>query len=256
MVTTWSVKSDIFASVFQFKTYVMLQKTQHSKAIPVSKTIAVLFGFPIIATLISLLLLNRPLITNLGLYFFNTFWIIITVWYLIQIYIVSKILHSAGWKWVDIGYSFSKKKTFVFIGGYLFFAFGLFAFIEIALANSIVDTDKMNNISSLTPKTTTARIIFIFMGLAAGLAEEIVYRGFAIQALISNKINKWLAVIAATIPFIFQHGLKSIEQFWWFLTWGILFGIVFLWLKKLTFNIIIHWLVILAAMAAILQVIQ
>jgi hypothetical protein len=233
-----------------------MQNTENSKAMPLSKTLAVLIGFPIVATLISLLLLNRPQITNLGLDFFNTFWIIIIGWYLIQIYILSKILHSAGWKWVDIGFSFSKKKTFYFIGGYSLFAFGLLAFIEIALANSMVDPEKMNNISSLIPKTTTARIIFIIMGLTAGLAEEIVYRGFAIKALVSNKINKWLAVFAATIPFIFQHGLKSIDQFWWFLTWGVVFGILFLWLKKLTFNIIIHWLVILSAMIAILQVIQ
>ena len=232
----------------------MMQNTENSKAIPLSKTLAVLIGFPIIATLISLLLLNRTLITNIGLDFFSTFWIIIIGWYLIQIFIVSKILHSSGWKWADIGFSFSKKKTFYFIGGYLLFAFSLLAFIELALANSIIDTEKMNNISSLTPKTTMSRIIFIIMGLTAGLAEEIVYRGFAIKALISNKINKWLAVFAATIPFIFQHGLKSIDQFWWFLTWGIVFGILFLLLKKLTLNIIIHWLVILSAMIAILQV--
>lgn len=234
----------------------MMQNTENSKAIPLSKTLAVLIGFPIIATLISLLLLNRPFITNLGLDFFNTFWLIITAWYLIQIYIVSKILHSVGWKFADIGFSFAKKSTFFFIGGYLLFAFGLLVFIELALANSIVDIEKMNNISSLTPKTTTARIIFIIMALTAGLAEEIVYRGFAIKALISNKVNKWLAVLIATIPFVFQHGLKSIDQFWWFLTWGVVFGILFLWLKKLTFNIIIHWLVILSAMIAILQVIQ
>jgi membrane protease YdiL (CAAX protease family) len=233
-----------------------MQNTENSKAIPLSKTLAVLIGFPIIATLISLLLLNRPLITNLGLDFFNTFWLIITIWYLIQIYIVSKILHSVGWKFADIGFSFTKKSTLYFIGGYLLFTFALLVFIELALANSIVDVEKMNKISSLTPKTTTARIIFIIMGLTAGLAEEIVYRGFAIKALVSNKINKWLAVFAASIPFIFQHGLKSIDQFWWFLTWGIVFGILFLWLKKLTLNIIIHWLVILSAMIAILQVIQ
>ncbi len=233
-----------------------MQNTENFRAIPLSKTLAVLLGFPIIATLISLLLLNRPLITNLGLDFFNTFWIIITAWYLIQIYIVSKILHSAGWEWADIGFSFSKKKTFFFIGGYLLFAFGLLAFIELALANSTVDVEKLNSIASLTPKTTLARIIFIIMGLTAGLAEEIVYRGFAIKALVSNKINQWLAVFTATIPFIFQHGLKSIDQFWWFLTWGIVFGVLFLLLKKLTFNIIIHWLVILSAMIAILQVLR
>ena len=94
------------------------------------------------------------------------------------------------------------------------------------------------------------------MALTAGLAEEIVYRGFAIKALTSNKINKWVAVFIATVPFIFQHGLKSIDQFWWFLTWGVVFGVLFVLLKKLTFNIIIHWLVILSAMIAVMQVIQ
>ena len=233
-----------------------MKNTELSKKIPLSKTLAVLIGFPIIATLISLLLLNRPLITNLGLDFFNTFWTIIIGWYLIQIYLISKIITSAGWKWADIGFSFSKKKTFYFIGGYLLFAFGLLTFIELALANSIVDTEKLNLISSLTPKTTTSRVIFIIMGLVAGLAEEIVYRGFAIKALESNNVNKWVAVFVATIPFIFQHGLKSIDQFWWFLTWGVVFGILFLLLKKLTLNIIIHWLVILSAMIAILQVVE
>jgi hypothetical protein len=87
-----------------------MQNNENSKAIPVSKTLAVLIGFPIIATLISLLLLNRPLITNLGLDFFNTFWIIITVWYIIQIFIVSKILHSAGWEWADNSNWVVKKK--------------------------------------------------------------------------------------------------------------------------------------------------
>ena len=234
----------------------MMQNAEVSKAIPKSKIFSVLIGFPIIATLFSLLLLNRSLITQFGLDFFNTFWTIIIFWYLFQIYFVSKILNSAGWNWTDIGFPFSKKKTTYFVVGYLIFAFVLLVFIEFALANSIVDTEKLKALSSFTPKTTTARIIFIIMGLVAGLAEEIVYRGFAIKALISNHINKWLAVFIAVIPFIFQHGLKSIDQFFWFLSWGLLFGLLFILLKKLNILIIIHWLVILSAMVAILQVIK
>lgn len=236
--------------------YKMIQNDQLSKAIPLSKTLGVLIGFPIIATLISLLLLYPSLITNLGFDFLNTFWIIIIGWYLIQIYIVYKILTSSSWKWADIGYTLSPRKTIYFIGGYLVFAFGLFVFIELALANSSVDLEKLNSMSLLTPRTTSSRIIFIMMGLVAGISEEIVYRGFAIKALESNKLSKWIAVFFATIPFIFQHGLKSIEQFWWFLAWGLIFGVLFLFVKKLTLNIIIHWLVILSAMVAILQVIE
>lgn len=234
----------------------MIKNKLKLEKMPLSKTLLVLVGFPIVATLISLLLLNRSLITNLGLDFFNTFWLIITMWYVLQVVIISKIIRSVGWSWSDIGFNLSKKKTIYFIGGYFIFAVGLLVFIELALANSIIDSEKMNAISSLTPKTTTSRIIFIFMGLMAGLAEEIVYRGFAIKALVSNKINKWIAVVIATIPFIFQHGLKSIDQFWWFLCWGLIFGSLFVWLKKLNINIVIHWLVILSAMFAILQVLQ
>lgn len=235
---------------------IMKQNKVTQNAMPLSKTIAVLVSFPIIATLISLLLLNRSTITDLGLDFFNTFWIIIIGWYILQIFIISRLLIAHGWNWKDIGYPFSQKKTIYFICGYLLFAISLLVFIELALANSTVGTVKLNALPSLTPKTTTARIIFIIMGLVAGLAEEIVYRGFAIKTLESNGVNKWLAVLIATIPFIFQHGLKSIDQFWWFTITGIAFGLLFLYLKKLTFNIIIHWLVILSAMTAIFQVIE
>ena len=234
----------------------MIQSNQLSKPMPLSKTFGVLIGFPIMATLLSLLLLNQNVFTNFGLDFFNTFWILIIIWYLVQIYIVSKILISSEWKWTDIGFTLTNRKTFYFMGGYLLIAFALLVFIELTLANSIIDIEKLNSISSLTPKTTASRVIFILMGLVAGLAEEIVYRGFAIKALESNTINRWIAIVMASIPFIFQHGLKSIDQFWWFLTWGLVFGILFVLLKKLTLIIIIHWLVILSAMLAILQVVQ
>ncbi|MEM8569024.1 MAG: CPBP family intramembrane glutamic endopeptidase [Bacteroidota bacterium] len=233
-----------------------MKSTEAIKPIPFTKMMAVLVGFPGIATLLSLLLLNRSLLTDLGLDFFNTFWTIITCWYFVQIYLISKILFSSGWKWEDIGISFKYKRTLILAGGYWAVAIGLLIFIEIALANSTINTEKMNTLSSLTPKTTLARIIFILMGFAAGLAEEIVYRGFAISALKSHRIHSWLAVIIASIPFVFQHGLKSIDQFWWFLFWGFSFGLLYLVLKKLYVPIVIHWLVILSALVAVLQVIE
>jgi len=233
-----------------------MESTKTLKSIPTSRIIGVLVGFPTIATLLSLLLINRSLITNLGLDFFDTFWITITCWYLVQIYLVSRILSSSGWKWEDIGISLKNRKTLIFFGGYWVIAIGLVLFIEMALANSSVNSDKLHEISSLTPKTTSSRIIFVIMAFIGGLSEEIVYRGFAISAINSRKINKWLAAIIASIPFVFQHGLKSIDQFWWFLSWGFIFGVLYVLLKKLYIPIAIHWLVILSAMVAILQVIE
>ncbi len=114
----------------------------------------------------------------------------------------------------------------------------------------------LSDLANLSPKSLTQRLVFIFMGLAAGLCEELVYRGFAITAMKSRSMNQWLASLVAAIPFVFQHGLKSLDQFWWFFTWAIVFSAVFITSKRLYINIIIHWLVILSAIFAILQTLR
>ncbi len=132
----------------------------------------------------------------------------------------------------------------------------LLGFVEFALANAGTDPEKvraLSDLANLTPKNLPQRIVFVFMGLAAGLCEELVYRGFAIRSLKSRGINRWLAAFIAAFPFVFQHGLKSLDQFWWFFVWALVFGAMFIITKRLYINIIIHWLVILSAVLAILQ---
>lgn len=225
--------------------------------LPVWKCVVVLIGFPAVSTLLSLLLLKRDIFQFISNDFFTIFWIIITAWYIAQWLIIKRLLASSNLQWKDIGYTYTRKQTFRFICAYLFVGFGLLALIEFALKSVPSDPDMlkaMSDLSNITPQNTRNRIIFIFMGLTAGITEELVYRGFAISALKNFGINKWLAVVIAAIPFVFQHGLKSIDQFGWFFTWGIIFGIMFNLRKRLDINIILHWLVILAGLIAILQV--
>ncbi len=228
--------------------------------IPLWKIFAILISFPLISYLISLLLLQKDWFVRLELDFFTTFWIIITFWYLIQIWITFKVLKSSKLGLKEIGYTFDFRKSTWLISGYLIIAFALFAFVEFALASTNITAEDINSLSdfsNITPKTTMQRIIFIFAGLVAGISEEFVYRGFAIQSLEKYNVNKWLAVVIAAIPFVFQHGLKSIDQFWWFFIWGLVLGTIFIFTKrKLHLTIIIHWLVILSALLAILQIIE
>jgi membrane protease YdiL (CAAX protease family) len=105
------------------------------------------------------------------------------------------------------------------------------------------------------PVTRAERVLFILMGLMAAICEELVYRGFAINAMRSRGLSKWLAVPVAAIAFVFQHGLKSLDQFWWFFGMGIVFGLMFVFIRNLYLNIVLHWLIILSAMLAILQAI-
>ena len=220
---------------------------------------AILIGFPLFSTLLSLLLLNQSIVSGSGISFFAFFWTVITVWYAVQIWLLRQTLKEAGQSWESIGFTSSRKRISQLIAGYLSVALLLFAFIELALANAPVDAEKMkalSDLSNLTPTTTAERAIYIAMGLVAGLAEELVYRGYAITSLMNYRLNKWVAAVLAAIPFVFQHGLKSIDQFGWFFGWGIVFGALFLFSKKLYANIIIHWLVILSALAGILQALK
>ncbi len=224
--------------------------------IPLNKVLVVLIGFPVFSTLISLLLLKRDIFEGIHLPFFPTLWVIITVWYAIQILVVKKILQSEGYSFSDVGYAYNKRKTTWFVLGFLTVAIGLTVFIEMALKGNAVDPDRLSDFSNLSPKTTLQRSIFIAMALVGGMSEELVYRCFAIRALQGFRINKWISAVMATIPFVFQHGLKSIDQFWWFFIMGLLLSGLFVALKKIYVNIIIHWLIILSAMLAILSVIQ
>lgn len=228
--------------------------------IPLWKILFILIGFPLISFLVSLLLLNKDWFAKLGVDFFTSFWIIVTFWYLLQIWVIIKTLKSSKLGLKNIGYTFEFKKTVWFITGYLIFAFALLAFVEFVLASANItneDINSLNDLSNITPLTTTQRIIFIFAGLVAGISEEFVYRGFAIQSLEKYNINKWVTVLIAAIPFVFQHGLKSIDQFWWFFIWGLVLGAIFILTKrKLYITIIIHWIVILTAILAILQLVK
>ncbi len=154
------------------------------------------------------------------------------------------------------GYSFNPRKTAYFVAGYLVFAFALLGFIEFALANSAPDPEKVKALSDLadvTPRNLPQRIAFVLMGLAAGLCEELVYRGFAISSLKSRGMNLWLAALLAAFTFVFQHGLKSIDQFPRFFIWALVFGAIFIITRRLYINILVHWLVIPSAVLAILQ---
>lgn len=226
------------------------------KEMPASKIAFVLLGFPIGSTLLSLVLLDRSLFSWTGLDFFTAFWVVVTLWYVAQIAILANVLSSSGWSWRDIGYSFNRRKTTYFVAGYIVVAFALVGLVEIALASANSDPGKveaLSDLANITPKTLLQRIVFIFMVLAAGLCEELVYRGFAIRSLESHGINQWFAIFIAAFPFVFQHGLKSLDQFWWFFIWALALGGLFVVIKRLYLNIIIHWLIILSALLAILQ---
>jgi uncharacterized protein len=222
-----------------------------TKPLPLWKVAAVLVGFPIVHYFYSLALLHRDLVTVEGLDFFLTFWLGSTLIYLVKIFVVLRLIRGSGWRPADIGYELSRKGSGILTVSYFVGALALVLIVEMALGQVDLDPGRMASMRGLYPDTTTKRLVFILMAFAAGMSEEIVYRGFAIRALESFRIHRWIAVFLAAVPFVFQHGIKSLDQFWWFFGNGIVFGIIFIATKRLFPGIILHWLIILSALLGI-----
>jgi membrane protease YdiL (CAAX protease family) len=224
--------------------------------VPRHQTLLVLAAFPAASTVLSLALLDRGLFAWTGLDFFAVFWSLAALWYVAQVAIVGAVLRRNGRTFADIGFAPRSRAFRRLCIGYAVLAVLLVAFIEWSIRSVGLDPAKLADLSGLadiTPLSTGLRVVFVLMGFAAAISEEVVYRGFAVTALRSYRVPVWLAVPLAAVPFVFQHGLKSIEHFAWFFGWGVVFGVLFAWRRSLNLPIAIHWLVILAALPAVLQ---
>lgn len=83
-----------------------------------------------------------------------------------------------------------------------------------------------------TPATRRERLVGIFtLGITPGVCEEVVYRGFAVTALLAYGLPWWAALGLASVPFALLHGegaTASVESFASYLVLGVAFGAVFL----------------------------
>ncbi|WP_244149960.1 CPBP family intramembrane glutamic endopeptidase [Xanthomonas sacchari] len=215
--------------------------------------VAVLLGFPLGSFLLSLLLLQRPAMEAAHWDAQAVVFFLAACWYAIQIALLRLALKQAGWSWRDIGWSFGGRGTAWLIAAYLVAAFALIGGVEWALAHGpAADPAQLSDLANLTPRTLQARLIYVVMGLLGGLCEELVYRGFALQGLRRRGAGIVGACLLASLAFVAQHGLKSLSQFGWFFTWGLVFCVLFLTCRRLWPGLILHWLVILSALPAVL----
>lgn len=224
--------------------------------IPLRHIAPVLLGFPAVATLISLLLLDRQLLAWTGTDFNTAFWLLIAAWYVVQVLVVAALARANGLSLRAFGLDVGAPRFRWLCIGYVVFSLALVVSIETAIAARGLDPAKIATLSDyadLTPQSLPSRLVYVLMGFFAAISEELVYRGFAITALTGRRLARWAAVLVAAIPFVFQHGLKSLDQFWWFFGWALVFGALFVRTRSLHANIVIHWLVILLALPAILQ---
>lgn len=230
---------------------------EQTSEISVWKTLAIIIGFPILSMLFSETAFAKVLFVTNDLSYYMPFWgsIILLNW--ISVFAVFQLLKKEGKTLADIGYKLSRKNTLRFIVYYALAAILLLIGVEVILINFELDTTQLGSLSGLIPKTTTHRIFFILIVFSTGFCQEVVYRGFAITQLQKMGLNKWIALIVSALLFIGIHGVNSYSKsFLFYFGGGIMFGLVFLFSKRLLPSILIHLAINLSAMMAILQLIK
>ncbi len=213
--------------------------------------IGVLVGFPAFFYLWSLALLHREALSIPGLGFFPGYWVATASIYAAKIWLVLYFVRRNGWSLADIGLPTARRHLTIIAVSYVALATIAFIAIEYAAAHATFDAAKLARLPGLYPETTEKRLALLLMAFFAGISEEITYRGFAISGFVSRGINRWVAILIAVFPFVFQHGLKSLDQFWWFFLNGLFLGVVYVVTKRLLPGIVIHWLIIWLALMGI-----
>lgn len=218
------------------------------------KTLSIIIGFPILYMLFSKTSIATELFGKKNLDYYIPFWGGIVILHWASVFVVLLLLKSQSKTFADIGYKLSRKGTLLLIGGYVLAALLLLVGLEVMLSNVKLDSSQFGSISGLVPKTTSHRIFFIFLVFSTGFCEEIVYRGFAITQLEKIGLNKWMALIVAALIFIGIHGANAYSRnFLFYFGGGLMFGLVFLFSKRLLPSILIHLAINLSAMMGILQ---
>lgn len=219
---------------------------------PWSSLAAVLIGFPALFFVWSQALLHRDAFTFGEIDFFVTFWLGTSLIYALKIAVVLWIVRRTGWTPADLGLrGVDARSVGRWTAIYVLLAAITFVAVEWAVANSTFDAAKVAALPGLYPETSAKRIMLLVMAFFAGISEELTYRAFAISGLVSRGINRWVAILFAAIPFVFQHGLKSLDQFWWFFINGLVFGVIYVLSRRLMPGIVLHWLIIWTALFGI-----
>lgn len=167
-------------------------------------------------------------------------------------------IRTNGMRLKDVGYTLNTKSTIIFVISYIFIALGVYFFTEMSLNYVSIDETKLAGLDNFYPRTSTERILWIFLSFTAGFCEELHYRGFAINTLIRKRIKRWLAILIASLLFVIMHGLSgflSIEMFLYYFLAGIIFSLIFVLTMRLWIPMLIHMIYDLMAMMAIFQVI-
>jgi membrane protease YdiL (CAAX protease family) len=124
--------------------------------------------------------------------------------------------------------------------------------------NSKKVKEESKDLSMIMPTSWSDYRHFVFLAIAAGVCEEIVFRGFLVNYIIklfeAQSYNYYLALVIPGIIFSISHIYQGVFAVVKIFSLSLLFGAIFLYSKSLLLVIIIHVLVDLISGAVMVLV--
>lgn len=212
-------------------------------ALPRWQVLFVLVGLPVIYVANSFLPWSVGLFAQRDRTYYLPFWGSVALLHWVSVVLVVVFLKRTGGRLKDIGLDLSAGKLVAMV------AIPVAIGVTLALLRESwpASEEPPSARRMLFPLTLGERMFWVFMSFTAGFCEEFVYRGFGIRTLQGRGMRTWLAVLLATLAFVFVHGLAGLFLFPVYFIAGLLFAALFLWRRSLVPGICLHALVDVAA---------
>ena len=127
----------------------------------------------------------------------------------------------------------------------IFIFYGLDIFLQYGLKRWRIRTLKNKSLTTtFIPRTTNELIHFFFLAIAAGVGEEIIFRGYLIHYLLSWTGNEPMGIVTACIIssalFAFLHGYQGTRSMIKIFFFAMLFAAIFVYSQSLLIVMVVH----------------
>ena len=215
-------------------------------AVPDWQVAVVLVGFPIAYLLNDFNPWSRRLVREGDRSHYLEYWSTIVVVHWSSAVVVGAILATNGYGPADVGLVGSGHPFVLALSaGIAAVALGWYGLGVLARKPIPIDALSMPVPGVVVPRTLPERLFQLFGGgVTAGFCEEVVYRGFAVLALLGAGFPWWAAVPISSLAFVFVHGfapLLSPVTFAKYFGFGVGFALVFLLSETLVLPVAAHF---------------
>ena len=104
--------------------------------------------------------------------------------------------------------------------------------------------NKRNKSLAFVPGDKKEMIHFVFLAVAAGIGEEIIFRGYLINYLIYWTGNDWWGILTACVAtsalFAFLHGYQGIQSMLKIFFFALIFSAIFIYSQSLLLVMLVH----------------